>query len=387
MYGLGGNGEIDPRISRERMNAPVRFSSGIPDADYPIVVGLDIASELAEIVAKEASGMRVAIISDENVGTKWGHAVQEALSHAGVQAELFIFPAGEQNKNQVTVSALQGKLLQKRYGRDTLVIALGGGVVGDVAGYVAATFLRGVPFLQMPTTLLAMVDSSIGGKVGVDTEHGKNTIGAFWQPRAVVTDLRYLESLSEREIVSGLLEAVKSFMTSDRDALQIVESIHTGNPLTSAEALQEVVVRAVRFKCGVVARDEREENERRILNFGHTVGHAVEVLSGYTMPHGFAVGYGILVETKIAENLGVLSSADRTAVMQYLLRFGITPDGLKGYDVTKVIDAMKGDKKARAGSIYCVLLNGIGSVSTEGGQFAHPIDEAIISKAYRSLVI
>ena len=366
------------------MNA-VRFTSGIPDADYTIVVGLDIASELVEIVAKEASGMRVAIISDENVGTKWGGVVHGALSRAGIKAELFTFPAGEQNKNQATVSALQGKLLQKRYGRDTLVIALGGGVVGDVAGYVAATFLRGVPFLQMPTTLLAMVDSSIGGKVGVDTEHGKNTIGAFWQPRAVVADLRYLESLSEREIISGLLEAVKSFMTADKDALQIVESISTGDPLTSAKALQEVVVRAVRFKCGVVARDEREENERRVLNFGHTVGHAIELISGYTMPHGFAVGYGILVETKIAEDLGVLSSADRAAVTQYLLRFGITPDALKGYDVTKVIDAMKGDKKARGGSIYCVLLSSIGRVSTDGGQYAHPVDEAIIRKAYDSV--
>src|SRR3989338_3365772 len=146
-----------------------RFSSGIPGADYPIVVGLDIGSELATLVAQEAKDKRISIISDDTVGSKWGAGVVESLSSVGLAAELLTFPAGEKNKHQTTVSALQDELLKKKYGRDTLILALGGGVVGDVAGYVAATFLRGVPFIQIPTTLLAMVDSSIGGKVGVDT--------------------------------------------------------------------------------------------------------------------------------------------------------------------------------------------------------------------------
>ncbi len=364
---------------------PVKFSSGISDANYAIVVGLDIEKDLVEIVMRAGAGRRVAVISDDVVGKKFGESIISAIS-AEVVAELFTFPHGEKNKNQTTVSAMQDQLLKKRYGRDTLIVALGGGVVGDVAGYVAATYMRGVPYIQIPTTLLAMVDSSVGGKVGVDTSHGKNTIGAFWQPSAMIADLKFLKDLPSREITSGLLEAIKSFFTSDKEALRIVETLNLVDPFSSLEALQGIIVRSIKLKSGVVARDPREENERRILNFGHTVGHAIEFLSGYEMPHGFAVGYGMLVEMKIAEDLGILSPEDRATLYSYLERFGITPDGIKGFNVNNVLDAIKGDKKARAGRIYCVLLNGIGSVSIEGGQFAHPVEEAVVRNAYESLI-
>lgn len=365
---------------------PIHFSSGIRGADYPIIVGIDLGKELAEIVGQEASGARIAIISDDTVAGRWGSRVLDALKKAGLSSELLTFPAGEKSKRQETASTLQDELLKRRYGRDTLVIALGGGVVGDVAGYVAATFLRGVPYIQIPTTLLAMVDSSIGGKVGVDTAHGKNTVGAFWQPRAVVADLRFLEGLPQREVVSGLLEATKTFFTSDKNALKALDALNIDDPLSSPEPLQDIVVSAMKCKAGVVARDEREENERRILNFGHTIGHAIELLSGYSMPHGFAVGYGMLVEAKVAMDLGVLSANDYAALLPYLERLGIFPAGLKDFGIDMVLEAMKGDKKTRGGVTYCVLLNGIGSVSTEGGEYAHPVAEEVIRKAYESIV-
>src|SRR3989338_9009390 len=360
------------------------FFAQTKEGNYPITVGVGLEKELV-VAVKETDAVRVAVIADQTVGLKWGPSVLATLANAGITAELFTFPAGEKYKTQETVTNFQNQLLRKRFGRDTLILALGGGVVGDVAGYVAATFLRGVPFIQMPTTLLAMVDSSIGGKVGVDTEYGKNTIGAFWQPQAVIADIAFLNGLPKREFVSGLLEAVKSFFTADKEALALVDALDLDDPLSTEKELQDAVVRAAKFKAGVVARDEREENERRILNFGHTVGHAIELLSGYAMPHGFAVGYGMLVETKIAEDLGILSPEDRAVVAKYLVRFGIAPEGLKEFGADDVLETMKGDKKTRGGAIHCVLLSGIGSVSTEGGQFAHPVAEDVIRKAYRSL--
>jgi 3-dehydroquinate synthase len=360
-------------------------SADIGGTRYTIAVGFDMQTALLAAISREGKGSRIAVVSDDWVGKKWGAELIEMLTANNFKAELFTFPAGEKNKNQKTATMLQGELLEKRYGRDTLIVALGGGVVGDLAGYVAATYLRGVPYINVPTTVLAMVDSSIGGKVGVDTEHGKNTIGAFWQPRAVIDDLRYIEGLPKREIISGVLEAVKTFFTSDKEALSFVDALDLENPLSTPGALQEIAFRSAAFKAGVAGRDEREENERRILNFGHTIGHAVELLSGFTMPHGFAVGYGMLVETKIAEDLGKLPSEDCATVVAYMERFGITADGLKEFAVADIVEAMKSDKKARAGKAYFVLLESIGSVYKKDGQYAHAVDDAVVQRALESV--
>lgn len=367
------------------MTKPQTISARVGDKQYSIIVGNDLEKELIEAVqARQPS--RVALVSDDTVGVICGHRVFSWLTKAGFHVDTLFFPGGEQNKTQATVSRIQADMLAHQYGRDSLIVAVGGGVVGDVAGYVAATYMRGIPYIQVPTTILAMVDSSIGGKVGVDTPHGKNTIGTFWQPEAVISDIQFLGSLDSTQIASGILEAVKSFLTADKDALALVEKLDLEKPLSTTEELQEVIIRAASFKSSVVERDEREENERRILNFGHTVGHAIELLSSYKMPHGFAVGYGILVETKIAEDLGILSATNRKKVYTYLERFGIKPEGLKDFKVDDVLEAMKGDKKTRASTIHCVLLSGIGSIYTKGGQFAHPVEESVIRKGYVSLM-
>ncbi|OGG79611.1 3-dehydroquinate synthase [Candidatus Kaiserbacteria bacterium RIFCSPLOWO2_01_FULL_54_13] len=364
--------------------SPKRLSVRVRDTSYPIIIGTHLEKELISAVEREGKS-RVAIIADTTTRKLFSGRIARLLKRKGRSVDVLSFPTGEQNKNMKTVARLQHSLLEKRFGRDTLIIALGGGVVGDAAGFVAATYLRGVPYIQVPTTFLAIVDSSVGGKVGVDTRYGKNMIGAFYQPRAVVADLSFLSSLSKQQIVNGLVETIKKFMTSEKRSLPLALKLDPKRPLKMPRLLQEIAYRSVRIKARVVMSDEEEKNERRILNFGHTVGHAIELLSRYRLPHGFAVGYGILVETKISELLGVLSAKDCRAVVSYLGRFGIEASAIKKYPVGKVLQAIKGDKKARRGIPHYVLLKSIGSVYTKGGQYAHPVPDAVVRKAYLSL--
>jgi 3-dehydroquinate synthase len=351
---------------------------------YPFIVGMNLSDEMVEAVKKEGE-RRVAIISDSTTRTLCGDAVLGVLQKAGLQAELIHFESGEHNKNRETVAALQDALLEKQFGRDSIVIALGGGVVGDVAGFVAATYMRGIPYIQVPTTLLGMVDSSVGGKVGVDTEHGKNLIGAFHQPRAVIADLSFLSSLSKEMMINGLMEAVKEFIAYDKDALEFARQLDLERPLEKPEILQAIVYRSVEIKAHFVEIDEEENNERKILNFGHTIGHALELLSDYHMPHGFAVGYGILVESKIAELLGVLSSEDRNYIQEYLGHLDISADALKDFSANKILDATKSDKKTRGGKAHYVLLNSVGSVYIKDGRYVHSVPDEIVGRAIAEL--
>ena len=362
-----------------------RLSVRVRGASYPIIIGMGLESELIRAVEREGK-RRVAIIADTTTRKLFASRIARALKRAGRSVEVLSFPSGEHNKNMKVVARLQNELLKKHFGRDTLIIALGGGVVGDVAGFVAATYLRGVPYIQMPTTFLATVDSSVGGKVGVDTKYGKNMIGAFYQPRAVIADLSFVSSLSKEQIVNGLVEAIKKFMTSEKRSLSLAQKLDPKHPLKSPRTLQELVYRSVSIKARFVMKDEEEKNERRILNFGHTVGHAVEFISGYRLPHGFAVGYGILVETKISELLGILPPRERLAVRAYLEHFGIKSSALRKYPVSKVLKAIKGDKKAQRGVPHYVLLKSIGSVYTKGRQYAHAVPERVVRKAYDSLL-
>lgn len=364
---------------------PKNITLKTKDGSYPIIVGMNIERELVRAVEREGAH-RIAIIADKTTAKLFAPSVARALKKAGHPAEVFHFKGGERDKTMKTVNALQYALLEKGFGRDTLIVALGGGVVGDVAGFAAATFMRGVPYIQMPTTLLAMVDSSIGGKVGVDTEHGKNMIGAFHQPRAVIADVSFLARLSEEQVLNGLVEAVKKFMTSNKKMLAAVMRLNLERPLKDRALLLKIVHAAVSIKARVVAKDEEEKNERRILNFGHTVGHAIEQCSGYRMPHGFAVAYGILVETKVAELLGVLSKKECAVVHAYLAHLGFTPRVFEKFPVQAIVRAMKGDKKTKRGKLYMVLLSRVGAVYRKGGAYAHPVSEHVVEKAYLSLI-
>jgi 3-dehydroquinate synthase len=348
---------------------------------YSVSIGLGLEKVLQDAAALEGKNSRIAVITDRRVERMFGAQILSALEIPGKHAELFSFPDGERNKNQKTVTALQHELLKGRYGRDTLIFAAGGGVVGDVAGFVASTYLRGVPYVNVPTTLLSMVDSSIGGKVGIDTKYGKNTIGSFWLPRAVIIDMQYLDKMPREKIVNGLLEAMKTFMTSDREALSLVDKLNLAEPLKSPEILQEIIFRSVSFKVGVTGRDVREGNERMVLNFGHTIGHAIELLSGYRLPHGYAVGYGILIETKISELLGALSSSDCAEIYKHLARLGIVPKDFPRYSPEKILEATLADKKTRGSVTKYVLLESVGKVHQKGGQYAHSVTDEIVRKA------
>ena len=352
---------------------------------YTVSIGLGLEQELREVARREGSNSRIAVITDRRVEKMFGTQILSALERPGKPVELFSFSDGERNKNQKTVTALQHELLKGRYGRDTLIFAVGGGIVGDVAGFVAATYLRGVPYVNVPTTLLAMVDSSIGGKVGIDTKYGKNTIGSFWLPRAVVMDIQYLVKMPRGGIVDGLLEAVKTFITSDREVLMLSEKLNLDEPLKTADILQEIIFRSVSYKIGVTERDVREGNERMVLNFGHTIGHAIELLSGYRLPHGFAVGYGILAEAKISELLGILSSGGCAEVYRHLSRLGITTKDFPRYSPEQILEATLGDKKTRGGVTKYVLLETIGKVHQRDGQYAHPVPDDIVKKALNEL--
>lgn len=352
---------------------------------YPISVGFGLDNELVEAVRREGAA-RVAVITDSNVERLHGARVLKILKTAGVQAEIFSFKAGESHKSQTTVTSLQHELLKRMYGRDTLIVAVGGGVVGDVAGFVAATYLRGVPYMHVPTSLLAMVDSSVGGKVGIDTPYGKNTVGAFWQPRAVIMDLQYIETLSREEFVNGFFEAVKTFITSDKAMFAQAKKLNIDSPLMNPELLLDVVYRSVAIKAGIVARDEREQNERRVVNFGHTIGHAIEFLSKFSIPHGFAVGYGMLAEAEIARQLKLLSQKDFDAVTECLRSLGITARPLAKFPVKKILQTTRSDKKTKGGMPHYVILNGIGSVYVSKGQFAHPVSDAIVASAINTLL-
>ncbi|MDP3965393.1 MAG: 3-dehydroquinate synthase [bacterium] len=353
---------------------------------YSVVIGSGLGKELREIAMREAGDSRIVVITDKRVEKMFGAQILSALETPVKPVELFSFADGERNKNQKTVTALQHELLKGRYGRDTLIIALGGGIVGDVAGFVAATYLRGVPYINVPTTVLAMVDSSIGGKVGIDTKFGKNTIGSFWLPRGVIVDIQYLAKMPRGGIVNGLLEAVKTFMTSDKEALSLVPKLNLDEPLKTPDILQEIIFRSVSIKVGVTGRDVREGNERMIVNFGHTIGHAIELLSGYRLPHGYAVGYGILAEAKISELLGILSSADCAEIYRHLAGLGITPKDFPRRSPEEILEATLADKKTRGGVPRYVLLETIGKVHQKDGQYAHPVEDDVVRKALGTML-
>ena len=330
------------------------------DASYDILIGSGLVRELDKILARDCPAAAYAIISDSHVGKLFGESVANQVSGAGFQAELFTFPTGEWNKTRDTWASLSDRMLAAHFGRDCAVIALGGGVVNDIGGFVAATYLRGVPLVQVPTSLLAMIDSSIGGKTGVDVPAGKNLLGAFHQPRVVVADLDLLGSLSSVQLSAGLAEAVKHGVIADAEYFTFLEREYAAIFAKDARALERLVQRSVEIKAHVVAEDEREAGKRAILNFGHTIGHAIEATSKYAVLHGEAVAIGMVYESRLAETLGIAApgTAERLATVLERLHLPLErPDESR---VDDLIETMRGDKKVRAAEIRLALPSKIG---------------------------
>jgi 3-dehydroquinate synthase len=347
------------------------------DASYDILIKAGLVQQLDTILKEYCPAGAYAVISDSHVGTLYGEDVVKRLLASGCGAELLTFPAGERHKTRETWAALSDQMLAAHFGRDSAVLALGGGVVNDLAGFVAATYLRGVPLVQIPTSLLAMIDSSIGGKTGVDVPAGKNLLGAFHQPRVVIADLDLLASLSSVQLSAGLAEAVKHGAIADADYFTFLEREYAAIFAKDARALQRVVQRSVEIKAQVVAQDEREAGKRAVLNFGHTIGHAIEATSQYEVLHGEAVAIGMVYEARLAESLSIAGPGTAQRIATVLERLHLPLERPDGSQVDDLIEAMRADKKVRGGQIRLALPSGIGSAhGDEASGWTVAVDES-----------
>jgi len=326
---------------------------------YPVYVETGVLGRLDRLLDEHLSGRRVVMIADVAVNEfyqtgRWGGPAWNG--------ETLTFPSGERFKTRETWAGLSDSLLERGVGRDGALIGLGGGVTGDLVGFVAATYMRGLPYFQVPTTLLAMLDASVGGKTGVDTPHGKNLIGAFHPPHAVIADPRTLITLPERAYRAGLAEAVKHGLIADRAYFEWMEAQAAPLRAREAVALTRLIRRSVEIKAEVVSGDERESGRRAILNAGHTVAHALEHASSYELPHGEAVALGLVVECEIAERLGIAPPGLRSRVAGLLAQLGL-PDRLdRRLERTSLLEAMSMDKKNRGDRIHFALPSGLGDM-------------------------
>ena len=352
------------------MNTTVRVNlDGSAEHDssrsYDIEIERGLLDSLGVRMAELGLGKRCALITNPTVGALYRERAEASLKNAGFLPIVIEMPDGEEYKNLKEISKVYDRLLKERLERDSAIIALGGGVVGDMAGFVASTYLRGVPFIQLPTTLLAQVDSSVGGKTGVNHALGKNLIGAFYQPRAVYVDPNLLTTLDEREIRAGLAEVVKYGILWDSSFFEVLESKGASLTDTSSDGIIELIERSCAIKAEVVGEDEREGGVRAILNLGHTFGHAIEALTAYSRyKHGEAVAIGMVMAGEFALKLDVCS-ADVPKRIEALLKAIGLPTSVEGLEVSpkEFLEVMKLDKKVKAGTLRFVLPEVVGSVS------------------------
>jgi 3-dehydroquinate synthase len=345
---------------------------------YPIRIGNGLLPTLGAACARLGLRGSCAIVSDSNVAPLYGRAAWESLAQAGIEPVLITVPAGETAKTLDTLRTCYDQLAARRLERKSFIVALGGGVVGDLAGFVAATYLRGIAFVQVPTTLLSQVDSSVGGKVGVNLRAGKNLVGAFYQPRLVLCDLGTLQTLPEREYVSGLAEVIKYGIIYDAALFERLERDLPKLLRREPKALATVIARCCEIKAEVVQQDETEGGLRAILNFGHTVGHALEAISHYgKFLHGEAIAIGQVAAARISAQALGLPEAHVQRIAHLLERAGLpTEVKLQNAHLPKLLAAMKLDKKVQRGEIKLVLARKIGEV-----EFGHAVPTALLESA------
>lgn len=338
-----------------------------PGGSYPIYVGAGMLDQLPQRLDEVGVGERLWLISDTDVLPLHGARVEQIVRDAGRTIGSFAIPAGEAHKTLATAAQVHDWLLGNGVERGDTVVALGGGVVGDLAGFAAATVLRGIAFVQVPTTVLAMVDSAIGGKTGVDHARGKNLIGAFWQPRLVLSDTTLLHTLPDQERAAGWAEAIKHAVIGDRALFDDLEK-HAPALLANEEPITgDLLRRAAAFKARIVSGDEREAGERIVLNYGHTIGHAVEAESNYTIRHGEAVAIGMMAAGGLACAFGLFPQADLNRQRDLLASFGLPTRLPAAMDVDRVIARTSSDKKMRAKKVRWVLPRAIGDVIVRPG--------------------
>ncbi len=365
-------------MSRVTGQEPEVVEVSTSDGTYDVVVRAGALAELPSLIVERLTCEKYAVISDDNVAPVHGRAVREACLEAGLDTSLFTFPAGESSKTRRSWSILTDELLEAGFGRDSCVIAVGGGVTTDLAGFVAATFLRGVPVVQVPTSYLAMIDASVGGKTGVDVEAGKNLVGAFHPPRLVLADPEVLTTLPFPERAQGLVEAFKHGAILDRAYFDRLRA-DVGDLMAADAAIAgPAVARSVELKAKVVSEDEFEGGYRQILNFGHTLGHAIEAASDYHLGHGSAVALGMLLETDLGERLGVTEAGTRER-LQPALEELLGPLDQVSYDADAAVGYLRTDKKVRRGKPRVVLLRSLGEVDPGSG-WSHEVSQSQLAE-------
>ena len=327
-----------------------------PARSYTVTIGRDLLTELAAEVAAAAWASRWAVVTDTNVAAFHLAPLVAGLRSARLTVEPIVLPAGEEHKTLATAADLATRLLDQGLDRTSGVIALGGGVIGDLAAFVASIYMRGIPVVQVPTTLLAQVDASIGGKTGVDVPEAKNILGTFWQPRAVFCDLALLDTLPARQWTNGCAEVVKYGVIADPDILTRGARLRDRD----AEVVADLVARSCRIKAQIVAADEREGDQRRILNFGHTVGHAIEAESGYTILHGEAVAMGMACAARLAQLRGHLDADTRATIDGAIAAVGLPGAIPPTLPVDGLLRRIAHDKKKTGTQVVFVLVRGLG---------------------------
>ncbi|MBQ1915073.1 MAG: 3-dehydroquinate synthase [Selenomonadaceae bacterium] len=358
-----------------------RIPVELGEKSYDIVIGHGLGKEIGAFLKTRNYSRRALVISDSNLAPLYGRHVLGILREAGLEAEIYVLPAGEKSKSLAEAEKIYTRMIGLGLDRKSPVFALGGGVVGDLAGFAAATYMRGVPFIQLPTSLLAQVDSSVGGKVAVNHAMGKNLIGCFYQPDAVFMELDFMESLPEREIRTGLGEIVKYGIIYDSEFFRFLEE-HPAEILSlEEETLVHMIARSCEIKAAVVSEDEKESGLRRILNFGHTMAHAIEQETGYVRyNHGEAVAVGMMGAAHISRDMGLVDEAEVQRAKDLIEALHL-PVGAEGCTVENMYASIFHDKKTVNGKVNWVLMESIGSVVVR-----NDVPEDLVKKAMAKVI-
>jgi len=343
---------------------------------YDITLGNGFLEVIAGDIKRNFPNKKLAILSDNNVSAIYASKLKSAFDERELHSIIISFPAGEKSKSSATKELIESKMIKNGFDRSTILLALGGGVTGDLGGYIAATFMRGIPFIQIPTSLLAMVDSSIGGKVAINHPMGKNLIGAFYQPRAVYIDVSMLKTLPVREYYNGLAEIIKTALIEDK---RLFESIIKNKILISDRSdrfLLKLIMESCRIKGRIVMEDEKESGKRKLLNYGHTIGHAIEILTGFSIPHGFCVSIGMNVENIIAYKMGILGFDDYLKINEILRYFNLPVKIPSKINLNEILKKVRIDKKSINSVPFFTLIRGIGL-----GSIDNAVEEDLILEA------
>lgn len=352
------------------------------DRSYDISIGSNILDGIGDNLKSFGLSPKTAIVSNPTVFSLYGERVLDSIKKAGFDLITIIIPDGEEYKDLLRLQQIYDELLAHRLDRSSALIALGGGVIGDVTGFAASTYMRGISCIQVPTTLLAQVDSSVGGKTGVNHKLGKNMIGTFWQPKLVWIDVKTLKTLPKREIMAGLAEVIKYGVIYDGELFDFLDA--RGDKVLGLEevSLTHIIKRSCEIKADVVSKDERESGLRTILNYGHTIGHAIETVTGYTrFLHGEAVAIGMCLEARLSHMLNLLGQDQVLRIKALIDSYGLPSEIPGDIDISDIFSSMRLDKKAVAGELKFVLPEKIGSVTIHKGVAEETIRELLQSKS------